>query len=118
VANDIAKGIMETLMQMYLRPGQRAALYELLAQTPGFTVVPGVRDAIGRVGVGIEWRFGLRDALIFDPTTYALLGERAWPPSAPYLRQCKDCTKVTPWYVWRGEALVRLAIVNRRGQVP
>ena len=48
-------------------------------------------DAIGRVGVGVEWNYeSSPGALIFNPTTYALLGVRTWPsgtsanPSAPY----------------------------------
>jgi len=41
----------------YLPPGQRAALFDLMARMPGFTVAAGARDAIGRVGVGVEWSF-------------------------------------------------------------
>ena len=58
-------------------------------------------DVIGRVGIGVEWTFtGDSGALIFNPTTYALLGERTWPGppvlSAPY----------------DGDALLGVSIVN------
>jgi hypothetical protein len=80
VANDLGKGVMVLLEQTYLRPAQRAALYELMATTPGFRTVPGVRDATGRAGVGIEWTYeGGKAADIFDPRTFAYLGSRTWP---------------------------------------
>jgi hypothetical protein len=70
--------------------------------TPGqLNNVPQMTDVIGRVGIGVEWTFtGDSGALIFNPTTYALLGERTWPGppvlSAPY----------------DGDALLGVSIVN------
>jgi hypothetical protein len=99
--NDLAKGIMYLMETSYLLPAQQSALFELMAQTPGFTIVPNMADAIGRVGVGVEWNFqGDSGALIFNPTTYALLGDRSWPGppvlSAPY----------------DGDALLGISVVN------
>jgi hypothetical protein len=87
--NDLANGVMYLMQTCYLLPAQQAALFELMAQTPGFTMVPQMTDVIGRVGVGVEWSFESDSgALIFNPTTYALLGVRTWPGppvlSAPY----------------------------------
>jgi hypothetical protein len=89
--NALARSLSGLLETSTLTPAQRAALYDLLAETPGFRLVPHFADAIGRLGVGIEWRFkGGSGALIFNPTTYALLGIRTWPagqspnPGAPY----------------------------------
>lgn len=100
-ANDLAKGLMFLMESSYLLPTQQAAIFNLMAQTPGFTIVPNMVDAIGRIGVGVEWTYeGDSGALIFNPTTYALLGVRTWPgapdPSAPY----------------DGNALIAMSVVN------
>src|SRR5665213_1865872 len=99
--DDLAKGIMYLMATSYLLPAQQSALFELMAQTPGFTIVPNMADAIGRVGVGVEWNFqGDSGAVIFNPATYALLGARTWPGppilSAPY----------------DGDALLGISVVN------
>jgi hypothetical protein len=99
--NELSMGITNLMQTCYLLPAQRSALFTLMAQTPGFTIVPNMADAIGRVGVGVEWTFqGDSGALIFNPTTYALLGLRTWPGlpilSAPY----------------DGDALLGINIVN------
>jgi hypothetical protein len=110
LANQLAKGVFALMQQTYLRPAQRAALYELMADTPGFTVVPHVRDAIGRVGVAVEWIFeGGRGAVIFEPGTYEFLGIRTWPVASfhgPGAHQ------------YDGDALIKLAVVDRMGQLP
>ena len=78
--NVIGKTVSELMASSYLLPAQQAALFKLMAQTPGFQIVPSMTDAIGRTGVGIEWTFeGDAGAVIFDPTTYAYLGTRIGP---------------------------------------
>jgi hypothetical protein len=52
LANNLGKAVSCLMQTTYLLPGQQAALYELMAQTPGFTVVRGARDAIGRTDLG------------------------------------------------------------------
>ena len=37
----------------YLTPAQQAAIFRLLAQTPGLTVVPHVTNVKGQTGVGV-----------------------------------------------------------------
>jgi|GEM_PF-1992590 len=101
INNTLSMGILNLMQTCYLLPAQQSALFTLMAQTPGFTIVPNMADAIGRVGVGVEWSFqGDSGALIFSPTTYALLGVRTWPGppvlSAPY----------------DGDALLGISIVN------
>jgi hypothetical protein len=101
IDNALSMGIMNVMQNCYLLPAQQSALFTLMAQTPGFTIVPQMTDVIGRVGVGVEWSFeGDSGALIFNPTTYALLGYRTWPGppvlSAPY----------------DGDALLGVSIVN------
>ena len=91
----------------YLLPRQRAALYELLAQTPGFTVVPHAADVIGRQGIGVSWALprGGDITIIFDRRTYAELGLIAKGPG-------KDRN-----YEF-GRALLKIAIVGKTGQLP
>lgn len=101
VDNDLAKGVMYLMQTCYLLPAQQSALFTLMSQTPGFTIVPNLADAIGRVGVGVEWNYeGDSGALIFNPTTYALLGVRTWP-GPPDLNAPYD-----------GDALLGISIVN------
>jgi hypothetical protein len=100
IDNDLAKGVMYLMQTCYLLPAQQSALFTLMSQTPGFTIVPNMADAIGRVGVGVEWSFDGEGALIFNPTTYALLGVRTWP-GPPVLNALYD-----------GDALLGVSIVN------
>ena len=91
----------------YLLPRQRAALYELLAQTPGFTVVPHAADVIGRQGIGVSWALprGGDIVIIFDRRTYAELGLIA-----------KGSGKDRNYEF--GRALLKIAIVSKTGQLP
>jgi hypothetical protein len=85
----------------YLTPAQQAALYDLLAQTPGLKFVPHVRDQKGNVGLGIRETFsdkGFHYTLILNARTYALMGE--------------NFSKDT------GMVLLTKAIVSRAGQLP
>jgi hypothetical protein len=99
--NDLANGVIYLMQTSYLLPAQQAALFTLMSRTGGFTLVPNMADAIGRVGVGVEWSFeGSAEALIFNPTTYALLGVRSWP-GPPVLSAHYD-----------GDALLGISVVN------
>jgi len=91
----------------YLLPRQRAALYELLAQTPGFTLVPHAADVIGRQGIGVSWALprGGDIIIIFDRRTYAELGLIA-----------KGSGKDRNYEF--GRALLKIAIVSKTGQLP
>lgn len=103
--NDFGKTVDELLSQAYLSSGQRAAVYDLMAQTPGFTLVPHAADGIGRPGVGIAWPGpgGVgKTMIIFNPKTYAELGVTTWDAAGE---------KGTG-------ALLKLAIVNKAGQLP
>ena len=95
----------------YLTPAQRAALYNLLAQTPGLTVVHHVRNILGTTGVGIRTKFlakGQYNTIVFDPKTYAPLGMVFQQPTATNL----------PGRPKGGEVLLKQAIVNKPGQLP
>ena len=86
-------------------------MYEMLAQTPGLQVLPKVSTVLGRTGVGVRWTVRTGAAghrpvtntftLVFNHKTYRLLG--------------------TNWDVGGatgGQALIKLAIVNKSGQLP
>ncbi|MEV0737707.1 CU044_5270 family protein [Streptomyces sp. NPDC050549] len=63
-----------------LPQGLRSAAYEALATVPGIKVVPGQKDADGRVGIGIRFVPGPGTSrsplLVFDAKTYRYLGMR------------------------------------------
>ena len=102
-ANDLAKGVMYLLETAYLSPAQRAALFNLMAVTPRFhrRARDGRRDRTNGGG-GRKWTFaGGSGALIFNSTTYDLLGVRTWPPGAPNLNGPYD-----------GNALIGISVVN------
>jgi hypothetical protein len=79
-ADVIVSILIERLMGVPMSGPLRAALYELLAQMPGATLVPNAVDAAGRHGTGIvmKWDYpgyGLGTVeTIFAPRTYAVLG--------------------------------------------
>jgi hypothetical protein len=84
VANDLGKTLAVLLSDTYLQPAQRAALYEFMARTPGFTVAAHVTDAVGRSGVGIQWTYqGITSLIIFSRQDYAYLGVRTVAPGQP-----------------------------------
>jgi hypothetical protein len=88
-------------LSAYLTPAQQAALYGLLAQTPGLQLVPHVRDQKGDVGLGIRETFsdkGHHYTLVLNAKTYALMG----------LNFSKDT----------GMVLLTKAIVSNAGQLP
>ncbi|MGH3123558.1 MAG: CU044_5270 family protein [Streptosporangiaceae bacterium] len=105
--------INDLLMSTYLAPRQLAAVYDFLASTPGFTVVPDAVDAVGRHGVGIRWQVSDGQAIapgdtamiIFNPRTGAYMGGRT-----TYLGEGPRN--------YSGDAIVKLAVVNRIGQLP
>jgi hypothetical protein len=101
--NDVAKVVGGMFQSDYLLPAQRAALYEFLATMPGLTLQRHVKDVSGRPGIGVSWSFmGSTAVLIFDPSTYTLLGitTRGEQGQAG------------------GGALLQMAITNKAGQQP
>ncbi|MGK5552981.1 CU044_5270 family protein [Actinomadura kijaniata] len=67
----------DLLRETYLPRAQRAALFRAIATIPGVDAVGGAQDAARRTGLGVgRVDRGIREDLIFDRRTYALLGER------------------------------------------
>ena len=101
--NDVAKVVEGLFQSDYLLPAQRAALYKFLATTPGLTLERNVKDVAGRPGIGVGWSFqGSKAMLVFDPSTYTLLGVTTWGERGEV----------------GGAALLQMAITNQAGQEP
>jgi hypothetical protein len=67
-------GMLRGLAEAPTSPALRAALYRVLAATPGIRLLGHMRDSIGREGIGVALDVeGARLAMILDPQTGALL---------------------------------------------
>jgi hypothetical protein len=76
----LGKDLSGVFPAMYLTPAQRAGMFQLMAQTPGFTLVRHAIDALGRSGVGIAWQdVGFTMMIIFNPQTHGYMGENIRP---------------------------------------
>ncbi|MGC4756380.1 CU044_5270 family protein [Micromonospora trifolii] len=98
-----------TMLHGYVPPRALAALFELLAREPGAVVISGdVVDAAGRHGVAIRMPgvIGGNADLIFDRDSHVYLGTRD-----SVIRNGKES-------VYMAAARLRIAIVDRPGQLP
>ncbi|MFF0253629.1 CU044_5270 family protein [Micromonospora zamorensis] len=98
-----------SMLDGYVPPRALAALYELLAREPGAVVISGdVVDAAGRHGVAIRVP-GMIDGnteILFDRDSHVYLGRRM-----SVVRNGKES-------MYASGALIRVAIVDRPGQLP
>ena len=63
-----------TFLQAGAPPQVRAALFRLIQSTPGIEWLGPMTDRLGRHGIGVGFtQYGVRDVLIFDPATTAVL---------------------------------------------
>jgi hypothetical protein len=108
-ASGLLTNVESIMTTDYLLPKQKAALYQVLAQTPGLTVVPRVTNVMGVAGIGIRSDVADKGSIytmIFNPGTYAPLGMNWTGVSAPVKG------------ISGGEVLLDIAIVNKLGQRP
>jgi hypothetical protein len=64
------------VLQVGASPALRAALFKLVEQLPGVTLLGPTKDASGRAGIGVAMTtHKLRSILVFDPHTSAVLGD-------------------------------------------
>ncbi len=69
--------IGDLLRETSAPPAVRSALYTIASQLPGVQLIGPTHDRLGRPGTGVAYvSRGLRDELIFDPRSSALLGEQ------------------------------------------
>ncbi|MCE7001523.1 CU044_5270 family protein [Kibdelosporangium philippinense] len=93
--NSIGKDISWLLQSTVMAPESRAALFGAVSKIPGLRAVTGVKDAVGRRGIQIEWKTDVHSgSFIVDAKSYQYLGYRT------------------------AVALVNYAIVDKVGQRP
>jgi hypothetical protein len=74
-------GILRGLAEAPTSAALRAALYRVLAATPGIRLLGRTRDSIGRYGMAVAIDVhGVELEMIIDPTTGALLQTSRWFP--------------------------------------
>ncbi|MFI7604484.1 CU044_5270 family protein [Micromonospora sp. NPDC049366] len=98
-----------SMLDGYVPPRALAALFEVLAREPGAVVISGdVVDAAGRHGVAIRMPgvIGGNNDLVFDRDTHAYLGTRT------------SLVRGGTEDLYSAAALLRVAIVDRPGQLP
>lgn len=85
-----------------LPPRFAAALFRAVAQIPGATLQRNATDAAGARGNGISRRAGgMRAELIFDPTTYRLVGQEYLALAHGPGRAAKYVTSATALAQWK-----------------
>ncbi len=109
----------DLLTGSYLPPRQQSAAFDAVAMMPGVHADSGATDYLGRpaIGIGRTVRFGgsgdsqrVRQELLFDPKTYACIGDR--------LVALEDGARGRAGTVINASALRQLAVVDRAGQLP
>ncbi|MFG3600229.1 CU044_5270 family protein [Micromonospora chersina] len=91
----------DLIRETYLPPATLSALFSAASRIPGVTVDKDAQDASGRRGIGVKMPAGGAE-LVFDPQTYEYLGERSHGVANEV----------------NGAARIRLAIVDKAGQLP
>jgi hypothetical protein len=67
----------DLIRESYVQPAALAALFRAVAEIPGVTVTRDAVNANGERGIGVQQMFrGISEQLIFNPKTYAFIGER------------------------------------------
>jgi hypothetical protein len=67
----------DLIRESYVQPAALAALFRAVAEIPGVTVTRDAVNAAGERGIGVQQTFrGISEQLIFNPKTYAFIGER------------------------------------------
>ena len=102
----------DLIREAYLQPAVLAAVFEAVGRIPGVTVAGTVTDEAGRSGLAItrDEVQGSRVELIFDPKTYAYLGERH------VVRESQDGLR--PGQVTNSTAVLKVAVVPAAGRLP
>jgi hypothetical protein len=98
--------IGDLLRETAAPPALRSALYQVAAQLPGVEVLGTVTDHSGRHGIGVGYTsHGVRNELIFDPSTSALMGEQTVVTGTPSVNGEPTGT-VLDWTVYLKSAIV------------
>ncbi|GAA2649317.1 CU044_5270 family protein [Nonomuraea recticatena] len=77
--DDAFRAAADLIRETYVPKAQRAALFAAMKELPGVEVAEGVEDGAGRKGTALGRAApeqGTVEQLIFDPETFAFMGER------------------------------------------
>ena len=103
----------------WIPPKLQAAMYRILASLPGVRF-DATTDLAGRHGVGFYMLPGgwAKQEIVIDPVTYAYMGDE-WVAIKPHTSVATDGTR----YIKKGqvlgwEALLKIAVVQKAGQLP
>lgn len=100
-------------------PAVQATVFRAIARIPRVTVVPGVVDAAGRRGVAVTLTgAGLRFGLIFDTKTYRYLGSDVAVVDMAVVFKNITIRGMKPGDPINQSAILRVAIVDKAGQLP
>jgi hypothetical protein len=116
----------DTIRESYVSPAAMAAIFKAAARIPGVKVIGTVVDLAGRKGIAVGQTFdGIRDELLFDPTTYRPLGERtivdhdaSFRPAGGKSGPRPSPTKMKDGTVLYSTAVLKIAITDRAGRPP
>ncbi|GIE97935.1 hypothetical protein Ari01nite_54000 [Paractinoplanes rishiriensis] len=110
----------EVLRVSLLRPQVQAAVFEAVSTVPGTTVRTGARDVTGRPGVAVtRVAEGIRDELLFDPSSYAYLGANSTVVTATALSSADlRVTGLRPGDAIAREAILSAAVADTAGRRP
>jgi hypothetical protein len=109
----------DVLVASLTAPAVQAAVFRALARVPGVTVARAVPDAAGRRGVAVTLSGGgIGTQLIFDPATSRYLGSNtvAADPATAFGEITVRGLKVGD--VLSQTAILRVAVVDRAGELP
>jgi len=101
----------DLIRQSYLRPAALAALFNAVTEIPGVSVADHAVNAAGQPGVAVQQAYnGISHQLIFNPRTYAFIGEREVVVNAS--------SGLKVGIVMDSTAILGLAVVDQAGQLP
>jgi hypothetical protein len=108
-----------TFLQAGAPPAVRAALYRLIGSLPGIESLGPMTDRLGRHGMGVGLTtYGVRDVLIFDPATTAVLQEEGIAVDPGQIPVPPGGRRLRPNQVIRYTVYQASAIVNAVGALP
>jgi hypothetical protein len=101
----------DLISQSYLRPAELVALFGALRRLPGVSVVRHAVTISGQRGIAVQQVFhGISDQLIFNRRSYAFIGNREVSVSR--------ASGMPVGGVLSSNAVLRIAVVDRPGQLP
>lgn len=111
--------IGDLLRETDASPALRAAAFQVAANIPGVELLGQVRDHIGRIGIGLAMTFGgVRNELIFDPSTSALLGEEGVAEGVQETEASVPAGTVMDWAVYLSSGIVDSLSSTPTGSAP